>query len=94
MSMVCIAMMSGPVKHSTYWSISGSEQYWNNTGSCWRRERKGGEEEGGEGEEGGRGGRGRGERYIRSRRHLNWAPLYLKVLYLGDGCLIFSKLTL
>lgn len=47
MSMVCIAMMSGPVKHSTYWSISGSEQYWNNTGSCWRREgrreRKGGE---------------------------------------------------
>ena len=55
MSMVCMAMMSGPVKHSTYWSISGSEQYWNNTGSCWRRERKGGEEEGEEGEEGGRG---------------------------------------
>ena len=57
MSMVCIAMMSGPVKHSTYWSISGSEQYWNNTGSCWRRER-GEEERKGERKGERRGGRG------------------------------------
>ena len=26
-SMVCMAMMSGPVKHSTYRRISGREQY-------------------------------------------------------------------
>ena len=36
MSMVCIAIMSGPVKHSTYCSTSGSEKYWLMTGSNWR----------------------------------------------------------
>ena len=97
MSMVCIAMMSGPVKHSTYWSISGSEQYWNNTGSCWRRERREeerkGERKGQRRGERRRGGRGRG-RVHSEPKALDRSPLYLKVLYLGDSRLIFLKLTL
>lgn len=64
MSMVCIAMMSGPVKHSTYWSISGSEQYWNNTGSCWRRERR---------------RRGRGERRERKGGEVHSEPKALEL---------------
>ncbi len=34
-SIVCIALMLGPVKHSTYFTISGKLQYWNSTGSSW-----------------------------------------------------------
>ncbi len=33
MSIVCIAITSGPVKHSTYLIIFGKEQYWLKTGS-------------------------------------------------------------
>ena len=35
-SMVCIAIVSGPVKHSTYRSTSGREKYWLSTGSYCR----------------------------------------------------------